>query len=197
MTRTVRRALANRTSLAIGLAAFVATSMGWMSLSAAGDGARAQALANHNSNAPISYAADHFDLQDRADRASFWGNVRVEQAGLVMTAERLTVAYSRGGGTEINRIDVSGGVTVTKGDESARGSVAVYDLDQRIITLVGGVQLRQGANTMSGGRLVIDLNSGRVSMDGRGGARDATGAPVSGTGGSGRVSGSFSVPKRN
>jgi lipopolysaccharide export system protein LptA len=184
--------------LVVGTLAFAATSLAWLSLGGGGDAAQAQALANHNSNAPVNFAADHFDLQDRADRASFWGNVRVEQAGLVLTADRLTVAYSRAGGTEINRIDVSGGVTVTKGDESARGSVAVYDLDQRIITLVGGVQLRQGANNMSGGRLVIDLNSGRVSMDGRGGARDASGEPVAGTTNSGgRVSGTFSVPKRN
>ncbi|MEY4268876.1 MAG: hypothetical protein RLZZ58_92 [Pseudomonadota bacterium] len=183
-----------KTRLTLGAFAFAATSLAWLSLGS-GDAARAQALANHNSNAPVAFAADHFDLQDRADRASFWGNVRVEQAGLVLTAERLTVAYSRAGGTEINRIDVSGGVTVTKGDESARGSVAIYDLDQRIITLVGGVTLRQGANTISGGRLVIDLDSGRVSMDGRGGARDAAGEPITGSGG--RVSGSFSVPKRN
>ena len=85
---------------------------------------------------------------------------------------------------------------MTKGNETAKGNVAIYDLDRRLITMVGNVQLTQGANRLSGGRLVIDLNSGRATVDGRGAARGPDGSPVT-DGSGGRVKGTFSVPQRN
>jgi lipopolysaccharide export system protein LptA len=58
--------------------------------------------------------------------------------------------------------------------------------------MIGGVQLQQGGNTVRGGRLVIDLVSGRSVIDGRGSASGAE----PGSGGGGRVSGHFTVPQR-
>lgn len=184
-----------RTNILAGSAAFALTALALMS-TGSGDAARAQALANHDSNAPVSVAADSIEAQDRADRVLISGNVQVTQAGLTLTAARMTVAYSRSGGTEINRIDAVGGVTVAKGNESARGNVAIYDLDRRIITLVGNVELKQAGNNLTGGRLVLDLNSGRATVDGRGAGRGPDGNPVAG-GTGGRVTGTFTVPKRN
>ena len=140
--------------------------------------ASGQALKGHNSNSPVDVEADRIEVQDRADRAIFSGNVRVRQAGLSMNAARLTVAYSNGGGgVDIERLDASGGVTVTSASETARGDFAIYDLPRRLITLVGGVTLTQGSNRVSGGRLVIDLNTGRAVVDG-----SSVGAPGVGSG---------------
>lgn len=185
-----------RHKILLGMAGFAVTSAALLGGGSGGDAAYAQALANHDSNAPVNVSAASIEAQDRADRVLISGDVRVTQAGLTLTAERMTVAYSRAGGTEINRIDATGGVTVAKGDESARGNVAIYDLDQRIITLVGNVELRQGGNNLRGGRLVLDLNSGRATVDGRGAGRGPDGNPVAG-GTGGRVTGTFTVPKRN
>lgn len=178
---------------ALGLTGFAITAMLLASIGA-GPAARAQALANHNSNAPVDFAADRIEVQDRSDRVVIAGSVRVTQAGLTLTAARMTVAYARGGGVQVNRIDASGGVTITKGDESARGDVAIYDLNRRLITLVGNVRLNQGANRLNGGRLVIDLVSGRSTIDGQGATRDPDGKTVQGQ--SGRVTGTFTVPQR-
>ena len=90
---------------------------------------------------------------------------------------------------------LTGGVLITRGGETARGDVAIYDFDRRIITMAGNVALRRGGDTLNGGRLVIDLASGVSSVDGRaGGSSSGLGTPGSG---GGRVSGSFSVPKRS
>lgn len=182
-------------SSALAAAGFVLTSMAILSTGSGGDGAQAQALANHNSSAPVDFAADRMEVQDRADRVVFAGNVRVTQAGLTVAAPRMTVAYTRAGGTDVNRLDATGGVVVAKGDERASGNVAIYDLDRRLITMVGNVELRQRGNRLSGGRLVIDLNSGRATVDGRGAARGPDGNPVQG-GTGGRVTGTFTVPDR-
>lgn len=158
--------------------------------------AQAQALINHNSNAPVDFAADRIEVQSRADRVVVAGNVVVRQAGLTLTAARLTVAYSDSGGVDVNRLDALGGVTVTKGGDRARGDSAIYDLDRRLITMIGNVELTQGPNRLNGNRLVIDLASGRASVDGRAGA-SAPAAPGTVTGSEGRVTGRFTVPERN
>ncbi|UKK83339.1 LptA/OstA family protein [Sphingopyxis sp. BSN-002] len=180
-----------------GLLAGASFALTSLAILATGGGApaQAQALANHNSNAPVDFDAGSIEVQDRADRVVLSGGVKVTQAGMTVTSQRMTVAYTRSGSTDVNRLDATGGVVVTKGNEVAKGNVAIYDLDKRLITMVGNVQLTQGANRLNGGRLLIDLNSGKATVDGRGAARGPDGNPVSGQSG-GRVTGTFTVPER-
>ena len=145
------------------------------------------ALKGHDSRSPIDLSADRAEAQDRADRAIFSGNVVVRQAGLTLRTARLTIAYASSGGIDINRIDASGGVVVTSPSETARGDFATYDLDSGLITMVGDVRLERSGSSLSGGRLTIDLNTGRANMDG--GLR---GVNQQG----GRVTGRFTVAKR-
>ena len=145
------------------------------------------ALKGHDSRAPIDLSADRAEAQDRADRAIFSGNVVVRQGELTLRTTRLTVAYASQNGIDINRIDASGGVTVVSPSETAKGDFAVYDLDQGLITMVGNVRLDRGGSFLSGGRLTIDLDTGRAVMDG--GMRGVNQ-------GGGRVTGRFTVPKR-
>ena len=140
--------------------------------------------------------ADSIEVQSRADRVVIAGKVVVEQAGLTLSAARMTVAYSDSSGVDVNRIDAVGGVTVVKGGDRATGNSAIYDLDRRIITMLGNVQLVQGANRLNGGRLVIDLTTGRASVDGRGSAVSGS-SPGSINNQGGRVTGRFTVPDRN
>lgn len=148
----------------------------------------AQSIRNHNSNAPVDFSAASMELQDRADRVVLSGGVTAIQAGLTLKASRVTAAYSSNGGVDVNRLDATGGVTVTKDDLRATSSSAIYDLDSSLITLIGNVNLVQGSNRLTGGRLVIDLNSGRSTING-GGLPGTTNSR-------GRVTGSFSVPQR-
>jgi lipopolysaccharide export system protein LptA len=145
------------------------------------------ALKGHDANAPIDVAADRIEVQDRSDRAVFAGNVHVRQASLTLDTARLTVAYSSGGGIQIRRLDASGGVTVKSPSETARGNFGIYDLDRKLITLMGAVQLNRGGSQINGQRLTIDLNSGRAVVDG-----GPAGVGQSG----GRVTGHFTVPRR-
>jgi lipopolysaccharide export system protein LptA len=145
------------------------------------------ALKGHDSDAPVDVAADRIEVQERADRAIFAGNVKVRQASLTMDTERLTVAYSSAGGVQIQRLDAAGGVVVRSPSETARGDFGIYDLQRKLITLVGDVQLTRQGSRVNGSRLVIDLSSGRAVIDG--------GGPGIGQSG-GRVTGHFTVPKR-
>ena len=152
----------------------------------------ASALRGHNTNAPVDVAADRIEVQDRADRAIFAGNVVARQSNLTLNAARVTVAYSSSGGIEIQRIDASGGVTVRSPSETARGQFAIYDLRNRLITLLGNVTLVRGDSQVRGGRLVLDLSTGRAVMDGG----PAKAGPAGTTATGGRVTGTFTVPQR-
>ena len=70
----------------------------------------AQAIASHNSNAPVSYAADRIELQDRQNRVVLSGNVQITQAGLNLSAARTIVNYTDAGDLKIQRIMATGGV---------------------------------------------------------------------------------------
>ena len=189
-----RRPLPLRTlALRAGIAGFVAGAVGLGAVAHSG----AQAIAGHDSDAPVNYAADRIELQDKQNRVVLSGSVAIEQGGLRLNAARTTVAYTDAGSLKIQRIDATGGVQVTRGSESARGDVAIYDFNRRIITMVGNVALRRGSDTLNGGRLVIDLASGVSSVDGSAGRSSSALGTSGANGGGGRVSGSFSVPKRN
>jgi len=152
------------------------------------------ALKGHDSNAPIDISSDHLEVQDRADRAIWVGNVHVVQGDMTMDAARMTASYTQantpGANPQINRIDAFGGVTVVSPTERAKGSFGIYDVGRRLITLIGNVSLVRGTNTVNGARLVIDMNTGRATVDGN----SVGGGNTSQSGG--RVTGHFTVPKR-
>lgn len=173
-----------RLALSYGIGGFALTAVlaGGMTL-------HAQSISGHNSNAPVSTAADRIELQDRENRVILSGNVVIEQAGLTLRAARTQVNFDDAGSVTIQRITATGGVVVTRGDERASGDNAIYDFNRRIITMAGNVSLRRGADNLNGGRLVIDLASGLSSVDG-----SASGPNASGSG-TGRVTGTFNVPQ--
>lgn len=160
----------------------------------------AAALASHDTNAPVDFSADHIELQDKQKRAVLSGSVEIVQRELRLTADRTLMAYSDAGKLTLLRVDATGHVVVTRNDERASGDVAVYDLTRKIITMVGHVALRRGSgDTLNGGRLVIDLNTGISSIDGHSaGAAQAPGTgPTLAPTRTGRVSGTFDVPKKD
>lgn len=170
--------------------------------------APAPAASKHNSNAPIDWDASHIEVQDREHRATLTGNVRVRQEELTLTSDRVTANYTGsiagsenkdgagggsngGGGPQVHRLDATGNVIVTRPTEVARGQYGIYDLDKKLITLIGNVSLDRNGSVVRGGRLVVDLNSGRANMDG-----SAVGGNGP-TGSGGRVSGRFTVAQHN
>ncbi|MEM7702570.1 MAG: LptA/OstA family protein [Pseudomonadota bacterium] len=187
---TTKPLLKHYGALALGYAAggFALTMalMGDMELSAQGAG-----FASHNTRAPVNVDAGRIVAQDRQDRVVFAGNVVVTQANLTVRSQRMQLNYISASELELERLTATGGVTVTRGNERATGNSAVYDFGRRLITLAGDVKLSQGANSLTGGRLVIDLDTGISSVDGRasGGSSVVEGSP------DGRVRGTFSVPQ--
>src|SRR5690606_19415921 len=90
----------------LGFAFTAAAFVGWQQIGA-------QVLGGHNSNAPVNYAADRIELQDRQNRVVLSGNVDINQGDLRVQAARTNVAFTDDGELRIQRIDATGGVVVT------------------------------------------------------------------------------------
>jgi lipopolysaccharide export system protein LptA len=148
----------------------------------------ASALKGHDSRSPIDVDADRIEVLDDSRQAIFSGNVRVRQGSLSIDADRIRVAYDRpaSGDPVVRRLDAEGNVRLQSPSERATSRFAIYDVEARILTLVGNVKLTQGQTKLEGNRVTIDLASGRSALDGRstpGGA-------------AGRVTGRFAVPEK-
>jgi lipopolysaccharide export system protein LptA len=156
--------------------------------------APAAAQQSHDSSAPIDFGAEHIEIQERANRVLLTGAVKITQAEMTLNSARMTLSYT-GEITDpqVTRIDASGNVTINRPDQSASAQYGVYDLNTRVVTLLGGVTLRQGPNVIQGSRLTINLDTGRATIDGSGVGGSAPGVQSQG----GRVTGRFSVPQRN
>lgn len=160
--------------------------------------APAVAQTRHNSNAPVDFAASHIELLDKQNKAILSGGVTLKQAEMTITAARMTVYYAGqiiNGSPKVTRFDAAGGVTVTRPDQTGRSQFAVYDLNKRVITMLGAVSLTQNGDTINGGRLTINLDTGRAVIDGSS-VGTTGGPPANITTGKGRVTGRFSVPDR-
>ncbi|MFQ3664569.1 MAG: LptA/OstA family protein [Sphingomonadaceae bacterium] len=146
------------------------------------------ALRGHDNRAPIDVDSDRIEVLDQQNRAIFSGGVRVRQGTLSLDAARVTVVYERGAGAEpvIRRLDAEGQVRLASPSERATARFAIYDVEGRILTLIGGVELTRGAERLQGNRLTINLDTGRSTLDGR----------TSDGSGGGRVTGRFAVPER-
>jgi lipopolysaccharide export system protein LptA len=152
----------------------------------------ANGLGSHNSNAPVNYEADRIDLDDKANHVVLSGHVIITQAELKMTAARTLVDYTNNNGSlKIKLINSTGGVVVTRNNESAVGDVGTYDFDRRVIVMSGNVTLRRGTDVSHGARLVVDLNTGLSNFVGAAARPGAVTGPTPG-----RVTGTFSVPEK-
>jgi lipopolysaccharide export system protein LptA len=122
------------------------------------------ALKGHDRNAPVDVSADRIEVQGPRRPGDFRGQCP-RQTG---RTDRSTL---RGSPSLIRARAVFRSAASTPPEESwfevrrkpARGEFGVYDLDRRLITLIGDVQLNRGTNQVNGSRLVIDLDSGRCS----------------------------------
>lgn len=131
-----------------------------------------------SSDKPIDIVADVLEVDDQKKIAVFKGNVSATQGDFNLRAKELQVTYARkekgqaekqtagdsvgpGGGADITQIDAKGKVLVTtKDNQTATSDWAIFDVKKQLVTIGGDVVLSQGANTIKGSRLVIDLKSG-------------------------------------
>ena len=115
---------------------------------------------------PVEVNADSLSVNNADGTAVFIGNVVVVQGDMRMTAGEVRVEYTADGGG-IKTLHASGGVTLINATDAAEAQDAVYTIEQGNVVMTGDVLLTQGANAISGQKLVINLKDGTGVMEGR------------------------------
>jgi lipopolysaccharide export system protein LptA len=115
---------------------------------------------------PVQVGADQLAVNNADGSAVFSGNVEVVQGEMTLKAGEVRVKYGADQ-SEIDQLIASGGVTITNLADKASSSEAVYTIASGVIVLTGNVQLAQGASTMQGQKLTINLKDGTGIMEGR------------------------------
>jgi lipopolysaccharide export system protein LptA len=182
MTRIGRMVLAGNSVLLLAAALVPAVAMA----QAPGSGLASNYAAN--ADKPINIEADSLEVDDKKKVAVFTGNVTATQGDFSVRAKEIQVSYTQsakgegdkaepakkaasgpipgGGGAEISRIDAKGKVLVKNKDtQTATGDWAIFEVKKQVITMGGEVVLSEGANTIKGSRLVIDLTTGLSRFD--------------------------------
>jgi lipopolysaccharide export system protein LptA len=135
---------------------------------------------------PVKIEAQTLEVRDKQRQATFSGGVTLTQGDTVLKCRTLVVFYEDtaaasskkgappqgapqaqkgGSGQQIKRAEARGEVFVTQKDQTASGDNGVYDLKGNTITLNGNVVVTQGPNVMKGERMVVELTTGRVTVE--------------------------------
>ena len=148
---------------------------------------------SQNRDQPVHIEAATLEVRDKDKVATFSGDVHVTQGDTEMRCKSLVVFYEQdgtntntlpaadagpGGQQRIKRLEARGGVSVVQKDQTATGSLGIFDMKTNTVTLTGGVTMTQGKNVLRGDRLMVDLTSGVSRVE-------------SGKNGQGRVEGLF------
>ncbi len=123
------------------------------------------------SNDPIQIDAASLEISEEGKNriSEFAGNVVVKRGDTVLRASKIRVFSPMGGnkpkGQSFSRIEASGNVEVKSGAQTVTGSQVVVDMGKQTITMSGGVVLSQGSNVITGDRLVVDLATGKARVE--------------------------------
>lgn len=97
---------------------------------------------------PVWLKADDFELQNKLQRAEYWGHARAVRDSTTITCEHLVVRYDASG--EVERILASGDVVAVDGERQAWGDEADYDNRTGVLVVHGHPRGRQGVREVTG-----------------------------------------------
>ena len=116
------------------------------------------------------------DGRPQRRHATFTGNVVIGQGDLRLSAAKAVVTYAAaqngkaagaGGQGKISSFHATEQVTLASPRKRPRPTTPSMTSPTSTVTLTGDVLLTQGANTIAGQKLVVDLTTGVGTMEGR------------------------------
>ncbi len=118
---------------------------------------------------PVEVTAGVLEISEKGNQriSEFKGNVVVHRGKTVLKAGIIRL-YSdvKASSTEgFTRIEASGGVFVSSGEQTVTGQTATVDMKSHVITVSGGVVLSQGGNVITGSRLMVNLATGQARVE--------------------------------
>ena len=118
---------------------------------------------------PVEVDATTLEVYEEGDQriSVFSGGVTVRRGETLMKAAtiKLFSNLDTKSADAFTRIEADGDIFVKSGEQTVTGASAVVDMKSNTITVSGGVVLSQGANVITGNRLVVNLITGRARVE--------------------------------
>lgn len=117
---------------------------------------------------PVHIESAMLEFEYRTGLLTYRGDVKVSQADITLTSDRLTVLLDVKQSGRPREIVAEGNVRIVNGERVATGGRAVFDHEKQTITLSDSAVLRDGPNEVAGDRVVVFLDEQRSVVDGGG-----------------------------
>lgn len=117
---------------------------------------------------PITIQAEQMEFDYRALLLTYRGAVIVTQNDVTLTSNTLTVKLAPEGADRLQEIVAEGEVKIDQGERRATGGRAVFDQVARTVTLSNNAILREGANEITGSKVIVFLDEQRSVVEGGG-----------------------------
>ncbi len=138
---------------------------------------------------PIDISSNALEVQQAKQVAIFTGQVEAIQGDLRLKADTLKVHYRQKSAApapgkpavktpapaaapaqddsmgSISRIEAIGNVFVSSPTETAQGETGDYDVDKKVVVLVGNVVITRGQSVLRGNKATVDMITGRSTME--------------------------------
>ncbi len=131
------------------------------------------AWAAETPQAPIEITADKLVTDNQKRTAIFSGHVTAVQAGTKLTADKLTIIYKAGSGSQatgtsdIERLEAQGHVRIEFDNKLAVSNQAVYIIDERKLVLEGpDSKVISDKDQVTGTKITFYRNDGRMALEG-------------------------------
>jgi lipopolysaccharide export system protein LptA len=114
-----------------------------------------------NKNDPITITSDRMEADRKKNFIVYSGRVVAVQGEMTLKSNTLTAHFNpdmKG----FKEIIAEGNVNITQSDRVATGSRAVFNDQQKTITLTGNAMIRQGNSEVSGPRIIFFIEQDRA-----------------------------------
>jgi len=124
-----------------------------------GDGRGQEATAEISGPPPLKIEGKRSKWRMRDGVVVFEGDVVARRGEVVMRCQHLEVTYD---GNNVKRVVATGGVTISKGEQTARGGNAVLTVVSGRLELKDNPTLEEGPNRMQGDAIIFFLDEEEV-----------------------------------
>lgn len=129
---------------------------------------------------PIRITSDRLDAYDDKALVLFSGNVEATQDEAIIHADELYLYYDKDAkdnqstsdamisGGSIKKIELSGNVTLKKGERTVTGDKAVFHNADQTVVMTGHAVMREGDNVITGDKITVFLKENRGFVESSG-----------------------------
>jgi lipopolysaccharide export system protein LptA len=113
---------------------------------------------------PLEMTADRLELDLEAKTATLTGHVKLTRGPLAIACEHLDARYDQV--PHVTWARATGGVTLSMQGATAEAPELELDLASRTAVLAGGVRIGRGQGWIAAERATVQLDSGKIAMNG-------------------------------